>query len=1068
VTSGSTYCTQTGQRPMGKRKQKVRWCIVDGLDWNNGNEEEGSGTEGTAGPGMAATVKAGEANTKEGRRSSGGREGWGGSVAPRFERKAAATAEQKHIYYEGEYCEAEELPNGFTKIRSKNLDILFKRDYYEQRLAIQRLASEQADKEAQGQTQGEEVVEAEEQVDETGSREGEEGGREMAATAVPPGQILRQAKSFDQMDPSEIPEFKPTGSKAADIEGETSGHTSPFYGNYSAYPAGYNPEFNYTQAQQTQQAPPRPNLYLYSPSNNTLIPCEEIIIPNPVMSPEGPVYSGPTNIYLAYPVQGPDGRGYITQPFSGPSYSPGSGSCDSTNCYSSTPHTPNSGQDSGSSTQPTSPPPLVNYHPSNWVRPTPVAANGQPLAQEEKRSNSPLAHVPAFVPRNMPARHQQHQQEGQDNGRGGPLSHHDGPRTYQQQHQQAQYQQHHQQRGPRSPRAAEQQQLQQLQQQNGFKGPELPNTAPTVTYIPGLPAESASPKKTAKRRKKKKNEPASNMNRENGHRGSTSSESEVRASEETIQIHLTNGEVQQLQLTPSEVDLELERKQDEVQELHLTDDLADSLMNPPTEPEQSDEEPVQMEMKNETEEVLLEDQEVQGITEAVEEAKNKDMCSLAEEVQLVREPSPQVVRSQIEKKDAPSSMPETLVLEEEDCEKTETAAADVVEKVSAMEVDTVKKESAVEEVVKEEVAQTTAGDNEVGGEAPKEKQQGSRGQRNNRQQGGKRSWEKEKKKEKKATQEEKRAVADKPQEVSKTTAPPTELPKKSYSSAMKSNLVEKPATVAAAPKSNSLSSQKEDRPAQRVPAVKETPAVRESDEVWETIPPSVASGEPESWERTPQSKKRKHKKSAREAVVRFEAKEEEEEIHSAPALVKEAKPVAANNEVIKEAVPVVQEAKEEMVKEEVEMEGEQEEKRRKETGRRRRKKHGSEDPEEGAGGHRVVICDDQVEIQFMRSGQRPADLLLAPPMDKVKAGSGNFADFLIVSELGCGIQRGCMGLGRLYQGKYVPPERTDGLLPEEKRILKEEKEVEDKEDKEEQEKEEVETSAPPAADIDLD
>jgi hypothetical protein len=37
------------------------------------------------------------------------------SSIPRFERKAAA--EQKHIYYEGEYCEAEELPNGFTKIR---------------------------------------------------------------------------------------------------------------------------------------------------------------------------------------------------------------------------------------------------------------------------------------------------------------------------------------------------------------------------------------------------------------------------------------------------------------------------------------------------------------------------------------------------------------------------------------------------------------------------------------------------------------------------------------------------------------------------------------------------------------------------------------------------------------------------------------------------------------------------------------------------------------------------------------------------------------------------------------
>ena len=53
------------------------------------------------------------------------------------------------------------------------------------------------------------------------------------------------------------------------------------------------------------------------------------------------------------------------------------------------------------------------------------------------------------------------------------------------------------------------------------------------------------------------------------------------------------------------------------------------------------------------------------------------------------------------------------------------------------------------------------------------------------------------------------------------------------------------------------------------------------------------------------------------------------------------------------------------------------------------------------------------------------------------------------------------------QGKYVPPERTDGLLPEEKRVLEEEKgEEETKEGKEEEE--EIETSATPAADIDLD
>ena len=53
------------------------------------------------------------------RRSSA--QGWTSSLAPRFERKAAAEAEQKHIYYEGEFCEAEDLPNGFTKIRNENL-----------------------------------------------------------------------------------------------------------------------------------------------------------------------------------------------------------------------------------------------------------------------------------------------------------------------------------------------------------------------------------------------------------------------------------------------------------------------------------------------------------------------------------------------------------------------------------------------------------------------------------------------------------------------------------------------------------------------------------------------------------------------------------------------------------------------------------------------------------------------------------------------------------------------------------------------------------------------------------
>ena len=34
---------------------------------------------------------------------------------------------------------------------------------------------------------------------------------------------------------------------------------------------------------------------------------------------------------------------------------------------------------------------------------------------------------------------------------------------------------------------------------------------------------------------------------------------------------------------------------------------------------------------------------------------------------------------------------------------------------------------------------------------------------------------------------------------------------------------------------------------------------------------------------------------------------------------------------------------------------------------------------------------------------------------------------LIVRELGSGIYRGAMNYGRLYQSKYIPPDRTDGV-----------------------------------------
>ena len=76
-----------------------------------------------SGPAVGAKEAAGARQGPASRRTSG--QGWSGAVAPRFERRMEAGAgqeetskgETKHIFYDGELCEAETLPNGFTKIR---------------------------------------------------------------------------------------------------------------------------------------------------------------------------------------------------------------------------------------------------------------------------------------------------------------------------------------------------------------------------------------------------------------------------------------------------------------------------------------------------------------------------------------------------------------------------------------------------------------------------------------------------------------------------------------------------------------------------------------------------------------------------------------------------------------------------------------------------------------------------------------------------------------------------------------------------------------------------------------
>ena len=164
--------------------------------------------------------------------------------------------------------------------RSKNLDIIFKREFYENKMMIPP----------------------------SFYPEGEAPTADVTA--------CQSSVTFDQLDLDEIPEFQPRdGSFTASICNDS----------------GYSSSFHEVFPEQLQYPPPPPaqylpypvpqtgpQFYLYSPGANTLIPCEEIILSKTILSPAGPVYQSPTKAYVAYPVQGPDGHGYITQPFTGP------------------------------------------------------------------------------------------------------------------------------------------------------------------------------------------------------------------------------------------------------------------------------------------------------------------------------------------------------------------------------------------------------------------------------------------------------------------------------------------------------------------------------------------------------------------------------------------------------------------------------------------------------------------------------------------------------------------------------------------------------------------------------
>ena len=161
--------------------------------------------------------------------------------------------------------------------------------------------------------------------------------------------------------------------------------------------------FNVSTTVSTTSTPPagvgtgtsRPNLFLYSPTSNTMIPCEEIIIPNAVV-PGTDVYQGPSNIYLAYPMDTPGAGGVASTPSPTSTCSPPQAQSppqpsivqydqygvpftayptasaivapNSVSQPNSSPQPGSAGPDSAGSSGESSPPDLSVYHPQNWVQ----------------------------------------------------------------------------------------------------------------------------------------------------------------------------------------------------------------------------------------------------------------------------------------------------------------------------------------------------------------------------------------------------------------------------------------------------------------------------------------------------------------------------------------------------------------------------------------------------------------------------------------------------------------------------------------------------------------------------
>lgn len=330
---------------MGKKSRtRIRWTSVH-VDPSLCTDDHESGNGGLTSPGSSNE----SLSVPNKHYISENRRRWINSpMPPRFERKAAA-AEFSHggastIIYNGEVCETEDLPNGFTKIRSKNLDVLFRRDYY----ATKPVKSTPVVPEM-NITEENDHGHASDNAEEVSKEEEEESDEEEAV-------ITNNKRSSAGSTPP--------------IRSNLNGSSSPFY-----------PSYSYTPGSSSPYAAPavRPSLYLYSPSLNKMIPCAEVVIPGGLVGPDGnAVYGSPgTSVYVAaaMPYESPQHQAAASFGFPPSNYvlafnnqSPYNAPFYSTYYGSSSDVGSNVEPSSADSTVPHSPPDLSAYNPANWAQ----------------------------------------------------------------------------------------------------------------------------------------------------------------------------------------------------------------------------------------------------------------------------------------------------------------------------------------------------------------------------------------------------------------------------------------------------------------------------------------------------------------------------------------------------------------------------------------------------------------------------------------------------------------------------------------------------------------------------